>query len=505
MQKKEMIRKSIKKIKRSRKKSLNIRRTLKAHLTRIKELEPNELVRTRITRFLKYLTKLGEEKGEIDMDLFSEITNNIKILRFIIKKYGNQCEETVPIMLNATHVVATTKGLGPTLISAIKDVEIFNILKCMKAILSKPTKQFKPLIIMFGSVDRTDEYGHKCLLIINIDTREIVRIDPMGAVRNDGEFYYKETGVILTDRINKEFGLKDESEKYKYIDLADTTVVCPVNPQQKLLGLDSISVFIHKKVNRPTKLETKTCVLWSILFSELIIAYPESTYKDVLYILMSYIQHKPETTLYLIRGYFWYLRKDVFSDFKEESKLSKVVGVDGLEKLTKQITDYITLLETNNEEYSPLQFTIMYSKLQEVMNDIISSIATLDVTVKKAIDHTLSIYENLVERYQAIKTLIDNKKTPEENDLETELLFILFQPIGEIKNKYGVDLLDNFQDLETKIQNNDNSAKSERYKAFYSQATDAIQSIRSRIIQEKIMTRRQRQQPRLSSEETPDD
>ena len=67
IQEKETKRKLKNKIKRRK---IAVRKTLKAHLTRIEKMGPSETVKIRLRRFLDYLVALGKEKGKIDRSFF---------------------------------------------------------------------------------------------------------------------------------------------------------------------------------------------------------------------------------------------------------------------------------------------------------------------------------------------------------------------------------------------------------------------------------------------------
>ena len=388
-------------------------RTLKVHMRKTKSLRN----RIRISRFLEHLTKLGEEKGEIRDDLFTYDEHSLNILRFIIKKYGGQCDEEHPLQLS---IMNKRKR---EVVPGIKGVK--NIIVCLSNLLSKKSKQ---LISMFTSDSKYDDDdndydAHANLLVINIDTREIIRIDPMGVeeLNDDDQFHFNQGGIYLADRINKEFGLdsKDESEKYKYINNASMSCPVNLNPQQNLIQSRNVRWFTTRKERKPSEIETGTCQLWSILFSELIIGFPELTYAEILGHLSSYMKNESETVLYLIRGYFWYLKQEVFYDVEEEEKEKEDEDEDDIYQQIIQHNAYLSKLEETGK-YSPLVFKKLYDSLQETINHIKTISLTVDARVAKDLYHTISIYEGLVKRYQDIKADIDrdSKRTEEERKLD---------------------------------------------------------------------------------------
>jgi hypothetical protein len=458
----------------------NRRRTLKKHLQEMQKLGQSKTNRIRITRFLNYLTNLGKEKGEIDMDLFTKGIHNEKILKFIIKRYGGQCGESIHVNLRISNMVNEEGKIIGSMIIGVKELS-----KCLDDFRSKKSKH---LIIHFSSANKTDPYGsgHINLLVINTDKKEMLRIDPIGENPMDDNYYFKEGGAHLANYINNAFGLVDESEKYKYIN--NVSMICPnVNPQEILGELNFIRDFVTKKEMRPTELETGTCFLWTTLFSELIVGFPELSYVEVLQHLSGYIQKEAETALYLIRGYFWYLRREIFSDMEEQKKEENGDVIENIESLTKQHTRYLSDLQEEKENYSPLIFKRMYDSVQKTINHIKKMSLMVGVPVKRELSHSLSIYETLEKRYQEIKSLIDSKRSDDVKNLEEELLFIIdSSSFSEKSERYGVD--DDIGDgivnftkvkaslnaLAQKIYEVEDDATSLEYKEFYETAKTAI-------------------------------
>jgi len=478
IQERETKRRLKNKTKRTKRRLSTIRKTLKTHLGRIKDLGPGYTGRIRIMRFLNYLKDLGKEKGKIDNDFF--IRDQLKIAEFIIKKYGKQCdEETGPIMIDTRDIEENGEKI-------VVIQELGKLFVCLNKLLQlkKDNKPTKPLILTFSSSNRykRTEAGHRNLLVINIDKREIVRIDPMGNSNTDDMFYLEPTGRSLANELNTRLGITIESDKYKYINNDQTT--CPINPQQKLTQLRSL-FFINRK-KRPSKIETGTCVLWSMLFSEIILGYPELEYEEVLGYLSSYIHNDPDSTLYIIRGYFWYLTRELLlADNKKEEKddsESEEKEEDQFEQLTISLSEYVSKLEKDQKYYSPLHFAQMYDKLNEVIMKIKRIIPLIDSTIQKEAVSTLSIYNPLAERYRSIKKIIDSKRSQEENDMENELLFIIMHRDNteEIEKRYGPgpELLQRFRHLLSKIKlETRDKSKGIGYQIFYSQAENAINHI----------------------------
>jgi hypothetical protein len=380
-----------------------VRKTLKAHLTRIEKMGPSETVKIRLKRFLDYLVNIGKEKGKIDKDFFEYYDTYQEIAKFFKKKYRNkQCKDPETIIFDATDYQNPSKNLAEG--SGFK-----SILKCILEKLNDKTS--RQLIFPFISSIKNGptESRHMSLLVINMDKKEIVRIDPEGVVSDDAHanYYFKEMGNLLKVLINK--NLKEDVE-YKYIN--DIQMDCPLNPQKKIIELERIGSFIRNEEHKPSELETETCVLWSFLFSELIIAYPEMEYKEVLRYLSLYIQDNFETTLYLIRGYFWYLQKEVFYMLNDEEKdlipENKTSRAEFFLHDTELLIDYISMLETDPDlYYEPLEFIKMYERLK----GLIKYVSRLDTTVKKAAGPILGIYEDLDKRFQKINTYFEIKKT----------------------------------------------------------------------------------------------
>ena len=433
---------------------------------------PIETVKIRLKRFLDYLTALGKEKGKINNGFFKYTRVNQKIVMFLKKKYGNkQCTEPETIVFDATDYSSELK-----LITLDSDIQ--SIIRCIIQKTNDRTFYPRQLIFLFKSDNKisTSTYGHMSLLVINMDTKEIVRIDPEGEGSNEN-FYFKEMGEHLTQSINKRLYLVEEDKKYKYIHDFDKDCPLNLNPQKKIGQLSQIKSLIIHSEHRPSKIETGTCVLWSLLFSELIIVFPEMEYKEVLRYLALYIQDNFETILYLIRGYFWYLQKEVLKMLNDEEKEEILNDDDYYDYISKdeqpeKFDEYISKLETNPYlYYSPLEFIDMFEKISKILDFL----RNLDTTVKKAAEYMLSIYESLYKRFEKMNTYLESK---EDFYLDDQLIFLIkADNFMEVKTRYGDETrtIWSLRYLKKKINlEMKNEEKGERYKDFYKKALEKI-------------------------------
>lgn len=457
------------------KRSKTIRRNLNKHLTKMKSLVEEGNRKTRMLRFLKHLISLGREKGQIDQDdLFVERKNSEEILSFIIKKYGiGQCGRTDPIKLTIEKTIATYVDSGKKIIYELNVNGITDIIRCL-------SKGIKRLIVYFSS-DNNDAYnnvGHANLLVIDSDTKEIIRIDPNGDDRSVDSHYFEEVGNRLAEKINKKFPV-DGDDKYKYIDVFQ--LECPLNPQLRLGKLRYAKEFITNKEIVPTEAEEGSCVLWSILFLELVLTFQELTFKEVLQHLSSYTNVEASTTVYLIRGYFWYLKREVFPSLDvipEEEKTKTRVSEEY--PTVPEFKKYILDLESDKIKYSILEFKGKHDDIKKKIQKIILLIfSEEDETLKREFQVTLNFYKDLDELYTVTKTKIDDKKSEEEKKLIEELLYLIYLPKQSdpitkltIMRKYGNAgaALDNIKNLLLKHKDSFDEE-------FYNEATRRIQSL----------------------------
>jgi len=387
-----------------------------------KEIEKKEMEKE-MAGFLDALIDLGRESGDIDKDLFTSSLYADYISEFILKAYGNQCGKTLNFFVKKS------------LKFEISDNEIEQILLCL---IQTPTPN---QLIVYFSCDhegyKDGHAGHAGLMIINTIEKEIIRIDPHGIFKEEHKFYFNQGAEEFTERLNDALDLNTESDKYKYKNINEN-LVC-LNPQTKMGQLRRVSKFITRKEAVPSEIESASCVLWSRLFSEAIVAFPKLNYEEVLGFLSKYISSEPEKTIYLIRGYYWYLTKALRSlqhDLTDkEHNLVEEEQKTEFQISTEKYSNYLTGLQNNTIKYNSKTFKSNLLEIEEVIKSIKKILKKkYDTAVVKELNRSLDIYNILHKDYLDTKTI---KKSPNAKTLEDEIIDLMDMGYGEIYDKYG--------------------------------------------------------------------
>jgi hypothetical protein len=147
--------------------------------------------------------------------------------------------------------------------------------------------------------------GHQNLLIIKVDTREIIRFEPHGSMVRTNDIKDNEFAnnflEDLTKKINNYLDLyKPHKRTFYYF---EPNYICPrLNNNLRREGFQMLeeSDRRHRKTNEGGGF----CQLWSMFFMECIIRNPDMDIKDVYKYAYTLMNDDPKYFRDVIRGYF---------------------------------------------------------------------------------------------------------------------------------------------------------------------------------------------------------
>ena len=210
-------------------------------------------------------------------------------------------------------------------------------------------------------IDATDLLGniegHLNLLIIKVDTREIMRFEPHGASvltanRKDDEDVNKFL-EDLTNKINKYLDLL-KSNKRKFI-YQDPSKICPkINNNLRKEGFQYL-----ENADKRKKKGTEGggfCQLWAMFFMECILRNPDMDIKDVYKNAYTIMNDDPKYFKDVIRGFFIDIDEEIKKINKFYIKSIKKNDLLQFQDTPFAISDffenYIKLLAKNKREIS---------------------------------------------------------------------------------------------------------------------------------------------------------
>ena len=230
--------------------------------------------------FIKDLQKKGLEKGEVEYD--PKMRVNFIISAMFLEKY-----QTAPIS-----TIITQEGQG------------WSEKKFLESVKFALEHNYKTLCIPV-SIVFADYTGHQNLLIIKVDTREIIRFEPHGSMLVSKDI--KENEFVnnfledLTNKINNYLDLlKPNKRKFNYY---EPITICPkINNNLRREGFQSLEGVDRRP--RQTNEGGGFCQLWSMFFMECILRNPDMDIKDVYKNAYTIMNDDPKYFRDVIRGYF---------------------------------------------------------------------------------------------------------------------------------------------------------------------------------------------------------
>jgi len=143
---------------------------------------------------------------------------------------------------------------------------------------------------------------HENMVIIKVDTREVLRFEPHGEGTRKGGVITNNSRKVdkyltqYTDELNKVLKLKETP--FKYIHPEES---CPRVSNQYKKGFQSLEGRYGKKEKSEGG---GYCQLWSFFFAECVISNPDMPFNMVYKYALEALRDNPETARNIIRGYF---------------------------------------------------------------------------------------------------------------------------------------------------------------------------------------------------------
>jgi hypothetical protein len=140
--------------------------------------------------------------------------------------------------------------------------------------------------------------GHANMLIVKVDTREILRFEPGGETgfTKKDEAYVNKYIEEITKKVNNLLKLK--KTPFKYI---RTDQTCPRLGKEFKKGFQHLDL-LYK--NNEAMEGGGYCQLWSFFFADCILKNPDMDFRDVYKNALDVLNNKPERARMLIRGYY---------------------------------------------------------------------------------------------------------------------------------------------------------------------------------------------------------
>lgn len=309
--------------------------------------------------FIDYLIDKGEKKGKIPDGNFMSYKESMNIVKFIKFKYHTNCQE---LHLDAYDV----KKDG---IDSLFKNQVSKILDCIKKNLGKG-EVLSQIPVFVTSKSKEDKIGHANLFIINLKTNLIIRIDSNGCYLGDEIYYFKQTGEKLADIITEFLG-----KKYTYINFYG--LFQNIEFQKKIGDMEKISRYINPKYI-PTEIELGTCILWSRLFGELVLQFPD-IHHNILFSRVNNMINSPEKLINIIRGYYWYLFEKIGRHISKSSKTETKVETKTVCYFTKELNEWEKTLKLINTGKLPNNKT----DVKKILSRINDELRKIFILIKK--------------------------------------------------------------------------------------------------------------------------
>jgi hypothetical protein len=280
--------------------------------------------------FIQELRKLGEKNPSIDYDARGFVSDLLMLLFF--EKYNVNCP--------FKYIEYGTKDKYKYSWSLEK------FLKQLKRCLELGEKLF---CIPFASPD------HMNLLIIKVDTREIIRFEPHGEAtqriqEDKTNKSFNKNGEDLTKDINNFLGLNKIGKRpFKFV---PPTEICPRVPATNLFkrGFQSLENMLGEKGG--------FCQMWSMFFMECVLRNPDMDIKEIYQKAYDSMNEEPKFVLDVIKGYYIQvneLLKDI--GFFQKSIVGKELKIIHAQTFYDKYFKYIKAVNEQNESKPKIPFT----------------------------------------------------------------------------------------------------------------------------------------------------
>lgn len=194
--------------------------------------------------------------------------------------------------------------------------------------------------------------GHRNLIIIKVDTREVLRFEPHGAgyMNRSNEKKYQQRQIKyenyvfeFTEFINEYFELKKKKFVYK-----GSSEICPRKPNNEIIteGFQSIEGDAKRAEKRELNIkrdnESGWCQMWSMFFIECVIRNEGMDIREVYKKAYEAMNNQPKYFLSVIRGYYtdvneWLSENKNFTKDLSSTSLKTISSKDIEKELSKLI------------------------------------------------------------------------------------------------------------------------------------------------------------------------
>jgi hypothetical protein len=347
---------------------------------------PNEFRAENIKKFIKKKVKLGNE-AEILSWTGKYIIYQLFYI-YLFKKYGHSCfvksvERGMELYLDISKDIP---NFNPDKINERSNKNILNIKNNLKSNAKQMLNCIKrgQIIITIPVFLNLDVGGHANLLIYNKNFNTLSLFEPYGSLA-----FYKYDNLkdqmleYLTNVINEDLD-KDGKVTYERAD-----VVCPT--------LKGFQKFEEYKTNiyKHSKEGGGYCAVWSLFFTELSLANPDKSTKDLYNSVLDYIinevgeENAGNYLRYVARGYVKIVNEKIKKYFNNLYDV-EIAGID----------DYVHFI--NNMTKETLN---KYNEITDIYVEILFEEGEGD-----SIECVYDAYEVLIKKPE-YKILIDNPKS----------------------------------------------------------------------------------------------
>jgi hypothetical protein len=347
---------------------------------------PNEFRAENIKKFIKKKVKLGNESEILSWE-GKYIIYQLFYL-YLFKKYGHSCfvksvERGMELYLDISKAIPK---FNPDKINEYYNKKIINIKNNLKSNAKQILNCIKrgQIIITIPVFLNLEVGAHANLLIYNKNFNTLSLFEPYGSLA-----FYKYDNLkdqmleYLTNVIN---GGLDEDGKITY-ERAD--VVCPT-----LKGFQNFEEY-KANIYKHSKEGGGYCAVWSLFFTELSLANPDKSTKDLYNSVLDYIinevgeENAGNYLRYVARGYV----KIVNEKIKKYFNNLYDVDIEGIDDYVKFITNL------------PKETLKKYTEITDIYIDILFEEGEGD-----SIKYVYDTYEVLIKKPE-YKKLIDNPKS----------------------------------------------------------------------------------------------
>lgn len=327
---------------------------------------------------INYYADLGN-KSETIKWLGIEPVVRINYL-FLINKYKSNC------------LLYNEQSKRGSLLLNLEEKDEKNFIDISK-IITKCIKDNVNKIIIPVTIKINKERGHDNLLIYNKDLNALEHFEPHGKMylgkAENANFIIKEQLLNFMGILNNELTKKGLSK----LEIIDANIVCP-----RLGGFQTLELReSHKQITNNEKETTGYCAMWSLLFAEIMLKFPNTSSEEAIQIIYNNLliskdlQEQAKFLKSVIRGFTIYMNNEIEKHFSrlfgEQIVFEKLYeNPVKFQRLLNLIIE-IELSRINNPNYNPEKHSLIYKEILKNKN--------LDLKTKQETQQKLNILENI--------------------------------------------------------------------------------------------------------------